>query len=64
VDTGGSALTGYQVSGSDGKAICRVTASTTACSTKVSKLKAGSKISIVAINATGEGLAKSLTVPR
>ena len=63
-DTGGSELTGYRVSGSDGKAICRVTASTTACSTKVSKLKVGSKISIVAINALGEGLAKSLTVPR
>lgn len=63
-DTGGSELTGYRVSGSDGKAICRVTASTTACSTKVGKLKPGSKISIVAINVIGEGLAKSLTVPR
>jgi len=63
-DNGGSAVTGYRVSGSGGKSICRVTASTTNCATKISTLKSGSKISVVAINAIGEGLAKNLTVPR
>ena len=61
---GGAAVTGYQVSNSGGKSICRVTASATTCTIKTSSLKAGSKIFIVAINAKGKGLAKSLTVPR
>lgn len=63
-DNGGSAITGYRVTTTNGISLCRVTGNSTKCTIRSTAVKPGSKLQIIASNEVGESQPKSLTVPR